>query len=142
MFTALVYGAGLLALTVVVHMTGMVMLFRWMLARLGGGNRFWPVTWLLIRVAWALIAVHLLEIAVWALFYRFRGCFQDFESALYFSGVTYSTVGYGDVVLAGDWRLLGPIEGLTGILMCGLSTGLFFAVISKLYAAESKLPLG
>ena len=140
MFTALVYGAGLLALTVVVHMTGMVMLFRWMLARLNG-NRFWPVTWLLIRVAWALIAVHLLEVAVWALFYWSRGCFGDFESALYFSGVTYSTVGYGDVVLPKAWRLLGPIEGLTGILMCGLSTGLFFAAISKLYATEAKRPL-
>ncbi|HVR19331.1 MAG TPA: potassium channel family protein, partial [Polyangiaceae bacterium] len=62
--------------------------------------------------------------------------------ALYFSGVTYSTVGYGDLVLPEHWRLLGPIEGLTGILMCGLSTGLFFALISKLYAAEPKLPRG
>jgi len=140
MLTALVYGAGLLALTVVVHMTGMVLLFRWMLARLNG-NRFWPVTWLLIRVAWGLIAIHLLEIAVWAAFYFGRGCLPDLESALYFSGVTYSTVGYGDLVLPEDWRLLGPIEGLTGILMCGLSTGLFFALISKLYAAEQKLPL-
>jgi hypothetical protein len=141
MLTALVYGAALLALTVVVHMTGMVALFRWLLVHVQSEKRLWPVTWLLIRFAWALIAVHLLEIAVWALFYLGRGCLPDLESALYFSGVTYSTVGYGDLVLPEAWRLLGPIEGLTGILMCGLSTGLFFALISKLYAAESKLPL-
>jgi Ion channel len=141
MLTALVYGAALLGLTVVVHMTGMVAIFRWVLPRLDVGNRFWPVTWLLIRIAWALIAVHLLEIAVWALFYWSQGCFQGVEAAVYFSGVTYSTVGYGDVVLPEHWRLLGPIEGLTGILMCGLSTGLFFAVISKLYATEPQLPL-
>ena len=51
--------------------------------------------------------------------------------------VTYTTVGYGDLVLPQEWRLVGAVEGLTGILMCGLSTGLFFAVVSKLLAATS-----
>ena len=51
--------------------------------------------------------------------------------------VTYTTVGYGDLVLPKEWRLLGAVEGLTGILMCGLSTGLFFAVVSKFLAARS-----
>lgn len=55
----------------------------------------------------------------------------DAESAFYFSGVTYTTVGYGDLVLPKPWRLLAPLEALTGILMCGLSTGLFFAVVSQ-----------
>ena len=49
--------------------------------------------------------------------------------------VTYTTVGYGDLVLPQEWRLLGPVEGLTGILMCGLSTGFFFAVVSKFFLA-------
>ena len=62
----------------------------------------------------------------------------DVESAFYFSGVTYATVGYGDVVLAQPWRMLGPIEGLTGILMCGLSTGLFFAIINRLVGPRLK----
>jgi Ion channel len=55
------------------------------------------------------------------------------EAAFYFSGVTYTTIGYGDVVLATPWRMLGPIEGLMGILMCGLSTSLLFAVINYIY---------
>ena len=68
---------------------------------------------------------------MWALFYWWQKCLPDAESSFYFSGVTYTTVGYGDLVLPKEWRLLGPVEGLTGILMCGLSTGFFFAVVSK-----------
>ena len=57
------------------------------------------------------------------------------ETAFYFSGVTYATIGYGDVVLPQPWRLFGPVEGLTGILMCGLSAGMFFAVVNRIYSA-------
>jgi hypothetical protein len=96
--------------------------------------RFWPVTRLLVSVAWWLIVLHLAEIAVWAGFYWWQQCLPDTESSFYFSGVTYTTVGYGDLVLPAEWRLLGPVEGLTGILMCGLSTGLFFALVSRLLA--------
>ena len=53
------------------------------------------------------------------------------------SGVSYSTLGYGDVVLPQGWRTLGPAEGLTGILMCGLSTGLFFAIAHRLLEARA-----
>jgi len=52
--------------------------------------------------------------------------------------VTYAMVGYGDVVLPQPWRMLGPIEGLTEILMCGLSTGLFFAIIARLIGPRFK----
>jgi hypothetical protein len=45
----------------------------------------------------------------------------DLPSALYFSMVTYTTTGYGDLVLPKGWRLVGGVEALTGILMCGWS---------------------
>ena len=54
-------------------------------------------------------------------------------SALDFSAVTYTTTGYGDLVLAEGRRLLGAVEALTGILMCGWSTGFFFAIVNRLY---------
>jgi hypothetical protein len=57
-------------------------------------------------------------------------------SAFYFSGATYTTIGYGDLVLARHWRILGPVKGLTGILMCGLTAGLFFSVVSRIYASR------
>ena len=101
-------------------------------------TRFWPVTWLLIRVTWALIFIHVTEIAVWALFFWWHKCLPDVESSFYFSGVTYATIGYGDLVLPKEWRLFGPVEGLTGILMCGLSTAFFFAVMSKMLRARTE----
>ena len=91
------------------------------------------VTWLLIRVTWLLILIHVTEISVWALFYLWMECMPDAESAFYFSGVTYTTLGYGDLLLPERWRMLGPIEGLTGILMSGLSASLFFAIITAIY---------
>jgi Ion channel len=94
-------------------------------------TRFWPITWLLIRIAWWLILIHIVEIAVWALFFWWERCLPDAESSFYFSGVTYATLGYGDLLLPKEWRMFGPIEALTGSLMVGLSIAFFFAVISR-----------
>ncbi len=123
----------LLALTVVIHSAGMIAIMGRIPVASVPALRFWPVAWLVIRVAWLLIFVHLTEIAVWAGFYWWQQCLPTVESAFYFSGVTYTTVGYGDLILPEEWRLLGPVEGLTGILMCGLSTGFFFAFVNRLF---------
>ena len=124
----------LLAMTVTIHAAGLSAMLGHIRSSALPDTRFWPVTWLLVRVAWWLVLLHLTEIAGWGLFYWWQKCLPDAESSFYFSGVTYTTVGYGDLVLPNEWRLLGPVEGLTGILMCGLSTGFFFAVVSRLYA--------
>lgn len=140
MLPELLSAGGLVAVTVAIHATGLGWMLRF--ARqlaLRRAGRTWPVVWRLIRITWALILLHLLEIAVWGLFYWWQGCLPDSESAFYFSGVTYSTVGYGDLVLPLEWRLLGPVEGLTGILMCGLSTGFFFAIVSTMLRGDRGL---
>src|SRR5213596_430882 len=94
-------------------------------------TRFWPITWLLIRIAWLLIVIHLFEIAVWGLFFWWQECLPDVESSFYFSGVTYATLGYGDLLLTKEWRLYGPLEALVGALMVGLSVAFFFGVLAK-----------
>jgi hypothetical protein len=135
----LLAAAILLALTVIVHVVGLTAVFRWLTrTHSRPTGQFWALIWLVIRTVWWLVAVHLVEIAVWALFYWREECMPDLESAFYFAGVTYTTVGYGDLVLPKEWRLLGPVEGLAGILMCGLSTGFFFALVSRLYAPQKK----
>ena len=58
------------------------------------------------------------------------------ESALYFSATSYTTVGYGDIILSSKWRMLGPIESMLGILMCGLSVSLLFAIATRLMGNE------
>jgi hypothetical protein len=134
MLSTILVACLLVAVTVAIHSAGLV----WLLRSLTGPpallpTRFWPMVRLLVLLTWALILVHLGEVAVWALFYLWAGCMPDAESAFYFSGVTYATVGYGDLVLPLSWRMLGPVEGLTGILMCGLSTGFFFAVLARIF---------
>jgi hypothetical protein len=134
MLQHLLIAAGLVAITVAVHAAG----FGWVLAKLlkrhlAPPETFWTITWLLVRLAWLLMLIHVAEISVWALFYRWQHCLPDSESAFYFSGVTYTTLGYGDIVLPREWRLLAPLEGLAGILMCGLSAGLFFATVTAIY---------
>ena len=123
------------ALTGVVHAVGLMLIFRWVSrSHLAEAKRFWSGSWLVVRVAWALLVVHVIGIAAWAIFYWRSGSMPDLESAVYFSGVTYTSVGYGDLVLVRPWRLLAPIEALTGLLMGGLSTGFFFALVTSLVA--------
>ena len=128
----------LVALTVTIHAAGLSAVLSH-LSSLLPDTRFWPLTWRIVRVAWWLVLLHLVEIVAWGLFYWWQECLPDAESSFYFSGVTYTTVGYGDLVLPKGWRLLGPIEGLTGILMCGLSTGFFYAVGSRIFASRAKV---
>jgi hypothetical protein len=132
MITNLLIGSALVALTVIIHAAGLGMALSHALhSTVRPDTRFWPITWLLIRIAWLLLVIHFLEIAVWALFFWWYKCLPDVESSFYFSGVTYATIGYGDLVLPEEWRLFGPVEGLTGILMCGLSTAFFFVIVSR-----------
>ena len=121
----------LVAVTVAMHAIGISVLLR-ILRRVHAltTTGIWPITRLLIGLTWYLILLHLAEISVWGLFYLWWGGLPDAEAALYFAGVTYTTIGYGDLVLAKPWRMLAPIEGLTGILMCGVSTGFFFALVN------------
>lgn len=64
---------------------------------------------LVIQSIVALIVLHGLVVLLWAGFYR-SFCFSTWESAFYFSASSYATVGYGDVVLPPQWRLVGPFE--------------------------------
>jgi voltage-gated potassium channel len=92
---------------------------------------------LVMRLMTAFIGLHLLEILLWAGFYRWL-CFRSWESAFYFSAASYATVGYGDVVLPWTWRTLGPVESIIGVLMCGLSASFLFAVVSRLVDREAR----
>src|SRR6267378_2508284 len=93
---------------------------------------------LMVRLMTAFIGVHVLEILLWAGFYRWL-CFPLWESAFYFSAASYATVGYGDVVLPWMWRTLGPVESIIGVLMCGLSASFLFAIVSRLVEREARV---
>ena len=128
----------LLSLTVLINATGLILLMRRLhLQTVTPDQGIWPSSWLLIRIAAFVVVIHSLAISMWAGFYVWQNCLPDFPTALYFSAITYTTVGYGDIVLTPEWRLFSGVEAITGILMCGLSTGYFFAVVNRLHTLRA-----
>lgn len=88
-----------------------------------------------VAIAVALVA-HLIEIGIWAVLFLVCGEFSDFGTAYYHSAVNYTTLGYGDVMMTPSWRMLGPLEAASGMLMFGVSTAIIFAVIQRLIQAR------
>jgi ion channel len=135
MVSKLLVGWALMGLCVVVHAAGVTSAVRWLRQLRTPSTQFRQWTWRFVWLGGWIILLHLVEVTVWGLFYLWKDAMPDLASALYFSAVTYTTTGYGDLVLPQEWRLLGAIEALTGILMCGWSTGFFFAVVSRMFEA-------
>ena len=85
-----------------------------------------------IEAVLMLLLLHTLEAGIWGLFYFLHpGGLPDFETAMYFSLASYTTIGYGDVLLSPALRLVGAMEGVVGTLMFGLSVGLMAAVVHQ-----------
>ena len=80
----------------------------------------------------AMLAVHGAEIWLFALAYLALGAIPDLEAALYFSAISYSTVGYSDTHVAHEWRLVGAFESVLGIFLLGWSTAFFFRMIGRI----------
>ena|ERR1700733_12391048 len=125
--------AVLVALSLWIQCAGMAMLINWGLAYLARKHRLSLLhsTVLIVRVTTLMIGLHLAQILVWAAFYRWM-CFPAWGSAFYFSIASYSTLGDSDLFLPAMWWSLAPVEGVTGMLMCGLSVSLLFAVVTRL----------
>jgi hypothetical protein len=137
MITKLAIAFGLMSLCVAIHALGLAAAFRSLRHWLSWAQTFWRSTGLLIVVAAATILMHMIEITVWAVFYTWIRAMPDLDTSLYFSAVTYTTVGYGDLLLPKQWRLVGGVEALTGIFMCGWSAAFFFAVANRIYRVNS-----
>ena len=121
---------------------GMAILIHWTRTSIDRGMKRlspWRSAVLMTRFTAVMIALHILQVLLWAAFYRWR-CLPSWESGFYFSAASYSTVGYGDIVLPKIWRSLGPVESITGMLMCGLSVSGLFAILARLVANEDRSP--
>ena len=137
----LLVGSTLISLTVAIHILGIIGLIRLLagwVPRLGARTSYFGMLELLIITVVALFLLHTLEIWTWALFYMLIGEFGDLHRALYFSTVTFSTLGYGDITLTDRWQLVSSFEAVNGVILFGISTAFVFAVIQKLYAAASE----
>jgi hypothetical protein len=127
----------LVSACVAIHGLGMVIGLRLLKGtRPRHGHHFGlpAMFWMIVRVVYGLLMLHILQIMVWAACYHWNGCFPDFKTCFYYSASSYSTVGYGDVIPPVEWRVLGAVEAVTGVLMFGWSTGVLFSVANHLLA--------
>jgi hypothetical protein len=125
----------LLAACVIVQSAGMLLLIHW-LARVhhvlespSARRRFG----VLLALFLSIVFLHLTQVSLWAVVFWRAHELPTLETAVYFSLVTYTTIGFGDVVLGPGWRVLAGIEGLTGIILIGWSTAFVFAVVNRMY---------
>lgn len=102
----------------------------------GADSSFWQTGAAISMVMLGLFIGHMLQIAIWAELFILVGEFTDFSTAFYFSAVSFATLGYGDIVMSPQWRLLGGLEASNGVFMFGLSTGAMLAVISRMFADQ------
>ncbi len=125
-------GLAVILSTLVIHSFGSVetlRVFTRLRSRYELHRRFLRAVFALQAVFVVTMAAHFLNIALWAWVYVLCGEFdRDFNTALYFSGVTYTTLGYGDVLLSSRWHLLGPMEAAGGVLLFGLSGAMLFSL--------------
>jgi hypothetical protein len=133
MITQLLVGLALVAITVVIHGGGLMLLSRWKKIDDSDPNSVSPTDLLdlghAILTVLALFALHGLEIWLYAVFYSVMDVMPRLYDALYFSTMTYSTLGFDDAGLDYGWRLVAAIESLNGLLLIGWSTAFFIGAV-------------
>ena len=125
----------LLATCVIVQSLGMLVLIRWLsrVRRVLESRSTYLRVALLLRLFVGIVLLHLVQVGLWAVVFWRAQELPNVETALYFSLATYTTIGFGDVVVGPGWRVLAGIEGLTGMLLVGWSTAFMFAVVNRMY---------
>jgi hypothetical protein len=129
MLANLFLGTVAISMTVFIHIFGLIgitravafLTARWRLH--GRRSRLLAI----IIVVMGLFAVLTAEVWLWAAFYFALGELPDFGASLYFSTVTFSTLGYGDIVPTADWRMFAALESIDGLLLIGWSTAYLVA---------------
>ncbi len=133
-------GSALIAITVVIHAIGTTAWVRH-LARRFNGEAIWGgprAMLILVNTALIVFVLHTIEIVIWAGAYQMllpASELASFQEAVYFSFVTFTTLGYGDITLSEGWRLLSGIEALNGILLVGWTTAMIFSVVQNIWRA-------
>jgi Ion channel len=125
--------------TVIIHFLGLLVLLR-LLDHQGTGLKphesLTDQAILLIFVVLGLVFIHAVQIWAYAILYLELHALPDFEQALYFSTTAFTTVGFGDVVLQHQWRIIGAIEAANGFILFGCSIAFLMSMTVKLRTLE------
>ncbi len=130
----------MIVVTTLVHITALVKLsglIKHSAAKLGRHIRASRIATILITMAvMSIVLLHTFEATLWAVLFLYLGEFTKFGNALYFSIVTSSTLGYGDITLTQQWRLLGSFASMGGLILFGASTAFMIELMSRLFSDE------
>ncbi len=136
MSSQLLLGSALIIINAVFHVSCLVWLAG-VLKRIGASTTFSAnkrgMNFLLGVAVLGLIAIHTTSAWAWAGVYYTLGEFTEFSRALYFSVVTSTTLGYGDITLAERWQLFASFEAMGGLILFGVSTAFLLGVMRKLF---------
>lgn len=134
----LAVGAGMIALCVLIHGIGLFTLRRTLLGE-DPDRRFAHIEPLSFRgtsftllAVLSIILIHFVEVWLFAFLYDFLRALPTFRDALYFSTISYSTIGYNDAPIAEEWRMIAALEGMLGVILLGWSTAFLVRVLGKL----------
>ena len=131
-------GVLLVVITVIIHAAGTTSWLKHLARRFGASaktDRGPPSLRVLISTIVVLTVLHTMQVIVWALAFLYmlpENVLHGFEEAVYFSFVTFTSLGYGDITFDGVWRILSGIEALNGVLLLGWSTALLFVVVQRI----------
>lgn len=134
MLANLALGTAIIFVTVLVHMAGMIMLGNFsdlLVDKLATRPRRARML-AMVLIVLGLFLAHTVEVWIWALAFWTTGAIPEFESAVYFSAVTFSTLGYSDALISQEWRLMASLEGVAGFLLIGWSTAFLVAASTRI----------
>jgi Ion channel len=104
----------------------------------GSGNRLLLATVRPLAVAMlAMMTANLLQIALWGSLFVLLGEFEDLYAAIYHSAVNFTSLGYGDVVMNQEWKLLGPLEAANGVLMMAMTAAALTAILQNVIRSQT-----
>ena len=141
MLLNILIGSFLIVLTTGIHAGGMVLAIQTIQSKNGFlkqclhlKRQFYSVG----SIVLIMFFVSLVEVLVWSITYLLLNAIDGFEQALYFSMVTFTTLGYGDVTLEEQWRLLASFEAANGIIMFGWTTAIVMAAVHHTYFSKQE----
>ena len=142
MLVQVLIGSALILVTTLIHAGGMSVALRWLTmtyAKRLHLASFWKRSLVVAALVLSLFVATFLEASLWAATYVVLGAIPDFEEALYFSTVTYTTLGYGDIVLDDRWRLLSSVEAANGLIIFAWTTALVIVALRRFSKQLPKL---
>ncbi|RNC68222.1 MAG: two pore domain potassium channel family protein [Desulfuromonadales bacterium] len=127
---------GLMSLTVLINSVGMNWVRLYYRRFWSREARYRSRRMVMVGIAAIMLAVHCVEVLVWALFFFLRGIVPTWLSAMYYSLASYSTLGESNIALPDHWRGLGGFEAMNAMLMFGWSTAILATVVMKLHSLD------